>query len=104
VSSPGGFARRYETHILGDGFYFFLDLPIGDYVLTGHDEDGNEIQGQRVSIKPADGTGPLGVNVSASRKLDTEEEPPPATKTATAPARRRRASRRGTATNRDGPE
>jgi hypothetical protein len=91
---PSDVGRRYETRILGDGFYFFLDLPVGHYVLTGHDEDGSQIEGLQISIRPTDGPGPQEVNVSASRTSGAEE-PPPGTKTAAAPPRRQRAPRKG---------
>ena len=57
TSSPKGFARQYETRIRADGYYFFLDLPAGDYALSGQDERGNVIEAKQVSIPP---TGRLG--------------------------------------------
>lgn len=56
ASSPD-VPRHYDTRIRGDGFYFFLDLPGGDYVINGQDERGNEIEAQPVSILPADASG-----------------------------------------------
>jgi hypothetical protein len=53
--------RRYDARIRADGFYFFLDLPAGDYVLDGRDERGNEIEAKRVSIPPPTGSGPLNI-------------------------------------------
>jgi hypothetical protein len=97
ASGPHATARRYDTRILPDGLYFFLDLPAGKYVLKGQDERGNEIEARQVSIPPADGTGPLHVvkvNVSASLKGDADERPLEARAHA-APARRRHGSRSG---------
>jgi hypothetical protein len=54
-------SHRYDARIRPDGFYFFLDLPSGDYVLGGRDEHGNEIEAKRVSIPPAAGSGPLNI-------------------------------------------
>jgi hypothetical protein len=51
---PPPMPRRYEARIRPDGFYFFLDLPAGDYLLDGQDQRGNKITAQRVSI-PAGG-------------------------------------------------
>jgi len=53
--------RRYDARIRADGFYFFVDLPAGDYVLDGRDERGNEIEAKRVSIPPPTGSGPLNI-------------------------------------------
>jgi hypothetical protein len=46
--------RRYETHIRGDGFYVFCDLPDGSYVLSGQDADGQAIEVQSVAISESD--------------------------------------------------
>jgi hypothetical protein len=51
AESPG----QYETTISRDGFYFFLDLPSGDYLLSGRDEHGSDIEAKPVSIPPAKG-------------------------------------------------
>jgi hypothetical protein len=88
--------RRYDTRIRPDGFYFFLDLPAGDYVLNGQDERGNEIEAQRVSIPLAEGSGPLDVvdvDLSASTKSGADKRPPPEAKAPAGSARRRRAPR-----------
>jgi len=95
ASSSHDIGRRYETRIRADGFYFFLDLPAGDYVLDGQDERGNEIEARRVSIPPAEGSGPLDVvdvDLSASTKSGADERPPEA-KAPAGSARRRRAPR-----------
>jgi hypothetical protein len=97
TSPPPDRPRRYDTHIRWDGFYFFLDLPAGDYVLNGQDESGNPIAAQRVSIVPADGSGPLdviGADLSASTKSDPGERPPRAEASA-GPTTPRRGARSG---------
>src|SRR6516225_3400594 len=45
-------SRHYETRIRTDGFYFFLDLPAGDYVLEGVDQHGTRLEAKPVSIAP----------------------------------------------------
>jgi len=95
TSSSHDIRRRYDTRIRPDGFYFFLDLPAGDYVLDGQDEGGNEIEAKPVSIPPMDGSGPLdvvGVDLSASIESDADERPPKA-KVPAESAQRRRARR-----------
>ena len=99
TSRPRDIRRRYDTRIRPDGFYFFLDLPTGDYVLNGQDEGGNEIEAHQVSIPPADGSGPLdviSVDLSASTKSDADEGPPQAE--ASAGQTRRRGARSGSST------
>jgi hypothetical protein len=49
--------RRYDTRILGDGFYFFLNLPSDRYLIGGRDELGHEIESKPVSIPLAEGEG-----------------------------------------------
>jgi hypothetical protein len=96
TSSSHDIRRRYDTRIRPDGFYFFLDLPAGDYVLDGQDEGGNEIEAKPVSIPPTDGSGPLhvvGVDLSASTRSGTDE--PAEAKASAGPARRRRGARGG---------
>ena len=87
--------RRYSTQIRSDGFYFFLDLPAGEYVLDGEDEQGDAIEAQRISIPAASSAGPAPV-VSAdlivppkSRADDRRRE----AKTPAVPVKRRRGSR-----------
>jgi hypothetical protein len=46
-------ARLRHACIRGDGLYYFLDLPEGNYVLSGQDECGNVIEARSVSISPA---------------------------------------------------
>lgn len=53
--TAAGTARRYQARIRTDGFYFFLDLPAGDYLLDGQDERGNVIEAKRVSIPTTSG-------------------------------------------------
>jgi hypothetical protein len=80
-SPPHGIPRRYDTRIRPDGFYFFLDLPAGDYVLNGQDERGDEIEAKQVSIPPAQGSGPLhivGVDLSSSTRSGRHGPPPKA--------------------------
>jgi hypothetical protein len=70
TSSPAGVQRRFDARIRPDGFYFFLDLPAGDYVLDGRDQRGNEIAAKRISIPPAAGLGPsdiVGVDLSVAK-------------------------------------
>jgi len=95
TSPPHDIRRRYDTHIRPDGFYFFLDLPAGDYVLNGQDERGSEIEAKQVSIPPAEGSGPLDVvdvDLSASTRSDADEAKPEA-KASAGSSRRRRARR-----------
>ena len=47
---------RFETRVLADGFYFFVDLPHGDYLLTGRDEYGNEATPQTITLPLTPGT------------------------------------------------
>jgi hypothetical protein len=71
--------RRYDTRVRPDGFYFFLDLPAGEYLLDGEDEHGNEIEAREVSIPHAVGSGPLQVvtvDLSASTKPGADAPPP----------------------------
>jgi hypothetical protein len=49
-------SRHYETRIRTDGFYFFLDLPAGDYVLEGVDQHGTRLEAKPVSIAPPRGS------------------------------------------------
>jgi hypothetical protein len=90
--------RRYDARIRADGFYFFLDLPAGDYVLAGEDEGGNEIEPKEVSIPRVDASGPpLIVSVDLSAETPKSDAAPDAGKPASTekvPARRRRATRR----------
>ena len=76
TTSPSrAIGRRYDTRIRPDGFYFFLDLPAGEYLLDGRDERGNEIEAREVSIPTASGSGPLHVvtvDLSAVTKPDTD--------------------------------
>jgi hypothetical protein len=100
-SPPPAIVRQYDTSILGDGFYFFLDLPAGDYVLNGQDERGNELETQQVSIPPVDDASRLhvvGVDLSAAVKPGAGERPPEV-KAPVAPARRRRGSKSAPAGN-----
>jgi hypothetical protein len=94
TSSSHDSRRRYDTRIRSDGFYFFLDLPAGDYVLDGQDEGGNEIEAKPVSIPPPDGSGPLhvvGVDLTASTRSGADE--PAEAKAPAESAQRRRARR-----------
>jgi len=87
--------RRYDTRIRPDGFYFFLDLPAGDYVFFGQHEAANEIEAKQVSIPPAVGSGPLDVveaDLSASTISDADKPEPKARASPTS-ARRRLAPR-----------
>jgi len=92
--------HRYDAPIRPDGFYFFLDLPPGDYVLNGEDEGGNKFDEKQVSIPPADASGPpdiIAVDLSAALKSDATpdaDEPVSTEKTPARPIRRRRAARR----------
>jgi len=76
--------RRYDARIRADGFYFFVDLPAGDYVLDGRDERGLEIEAKRVSIPPPTGSGPLNIvsadlSVAANpARISHPEAPAPA--------------------------
>jgi hypothetical protein len=97
ASPPRVTARRYDTRILADGLYFFVDLPAGQYVLKGQDDRGNEIKAQQVSIPPAGGTGPLHVvsmDLGALPKAGSDERPPERRLPAV-PPRRRRGSKSG---------
>jgi hypothetical protein len=70
--------RRYDARIRADGFYFFVDLPAGDYVLDGRDERGNEIEERRVSIPPAAASGPLNIvsaDLSVAAKSGADQPP-----------------------------
>jgi len=90
--APHAVARRYDTRIRGDGFYFFLDLPAGDYVLDGRDQRGNEIEAKRVSIPPLDSAGRLhivDVDLSASPTANADDRPPEAKAPAATPKHRR---------------
>jgi len=72
--------RRYDARIRADGFYFFVDLPAGDYALVGRDERGNEIEAKRVSIPPPAGSGPLNivsVDLSVAAKSGAHRPPTP---------------------------
>jgi hypothetical protein len=63
-------ARRRHACIRGDGLYYFLDLPEGNYELSGQDECGNGIEAKSVSISPAHASGqsrPLRLDLIASR-------------------------------------
>ena len=76
--------RRYDARIRADGFYFFVDLPAGDYVLDGRDERGLEIEAKRVSIPPPAASGPLNIvsvdlSVAANpARISHPEAPAPA--------------------------
>jgi hypothetical protein len=75
TSLPRAIRRRYDTRIRPDGFYFFVDLPAGEYLLDGRDERGNEIEAREVSIPTASGSGPLHVvtvDLRAVTKPDTD--------------------------------
>ena len=48
------FARRHDARIRNDGYYFFLDLPVGDYVIEGR-AHGHVIEASSVSIAPLAG-------------------------------------------------
>jgi hypothetical protein len=91
--------HRYDAPIRPDGFYFFLDVPPGDYVLNGEDEGGNEIEQKQVSIPRVDASGPpdiVAVDLSAASKSDAASDagkPAPTAKAPARPARRRRGSR-----------
>jgi hypothetical protein len=90
------FARQRDTCILGDGFYFFLDLPPSDYVLNGRDERGNEIEPRQVSMAPADGAGHMDVmsaDLTTRGKRGADKSPLEEAKASVAPPRRRRGSR-----------
>ena len=87
--------RRYCAHVRSDGLYFFLDLPAGNYVLSGKDERGRPIENKPVSIPPASGPGMLpvlGVDLIAQANLGQIAESSMVTGQRSAPARRRRQS------------
>jgi hypothetical protein len=65
--------RRYEASIRNDGFYYFLDLPGGAYVLGGQDDHGNDIASQPVSI-PA--TPPVTVDLTVAVKRTAANQLP----------------------------
>src|SRR6185369_16950789 len=44
------FAPQFDTAIRGDGLYFFVDLPPGEYRLEGEDERGNQIGPRNVTV------------------------------------------------------
>ena len=98
TSAHDSVPRRYETRILADGFYFFLDLPAGDYVLGGRDERGDEIEARQVSIPPVDGQGRSSVidadltTTAAPAHEDTDGKRP-GTRAPGAAVRRRRGSK-----------
>jgi hypothetical protein len=98
TSPPRTILRRYDTRIRHDGFFFFLDLPAGDYLLKGQDERGNELEAKQVSIPPAEGSGPLHivtVDLSAVTKPDTDapDHRPPEPRRAAGTVRHRPRSR-----------
>jgi len=84
ASPTPGRTRRYDARIRADGFYFFVDLPAGDYVLDGRDERGLEIEAKRVSIPPPAASGPLNIvsvdlSVAANpARISHPEAPAPA--------------------------
>ena len=43
-----------ESPVRRDGLYFFLDVPAGDYAVTGHDERGHATDVRRVTLAAAD--------------------------------------------------
>jgi len=95
-SSPHRTPRRYDAHIRPDGFYFFLDLPAGDYLLNGEDEAGNKFEEKQVSIPHVDASAPpdiVAVDLSAASKSDAASDAVKPAPRAKAPARRRRGSR-----------
>jgi len=71
-------SRHYETRIRTDGFYFFLDLPAGDYVLEGVDQHGTRLEAKPVSIappRPSTLTDIVSVNMTAATPA-TSSRPP----------------------------
>jgi hypothetical protein len=50
-----------QTRIRRDSWYFFLDLPPGEFVVSGSDEQAREIEKRSVKIAPPaeDGQRPL---------------------------------------------
>ena len=50
-ASANDFARRHDARIRSDGYYFFLDLPVGDYVIEGRAHD-HAVEASSVSIAP----------------------------------------------------
>lgn len=88
-------ARRYQACMRPDGIYFFLDLPEGNYALSGRDHRGQAIGPHQVTVPAADAAGPAQIvvlDLKASAPSDVEE-PPLDTPAANAPGRRRRGSR-----------
>ena len=96
-SPPPAFQRRYDACIRDDGFYFFVDLPAGDYLLSGKDESGNEIEQQQVVVPPIAELGAsvfVALDLRAKVDSGTEQRKVPDIKEApAAPVRRRRGSR-----------
>jgi len=43
-----------ETPISPDGYYFYLDLPPGDYLISGRDERGLPLHGRAVTVPVPD--------------------------------------------------
>lgn len=86
---------RYYAQVRSDGLYFFLDLPAGNYVLSGKDECGRPIETKPVSIPPVSGPGMLpvlGVDLIAQANQGQIAERSMVTGQRSAPARRRRQS------------
>jgi hypothetical protein len=68
--------RQFIARIRSDGFYFFLDLPAGKYLLNGHDQRGNKIETLHVSITAAKGRGSdvVAVDLKASGRPHAGEQ------------------------------
>jgi len=60
------FVQLHETRVRGDGFYFFLDLPAGEYLIDGRDARDRAIEPRSISIAPVVGPAAkplLGINL-----------------------------------------
>jgi hypothetical protein len=98
-SYPAAFTRQFDTPIRADGFYFFANLPAGDYVLEGQDEHGNQIEPRHVTV-PAKQVGApdiVALDLTVAARSGSEEPSVSDSDVDRSPAlsvRRRRGSRR----------
>jgi hypothetical protein len=69
IATSADLSRQYHAYVRGDGLYYFLDLPAGNYVLGGRDELGRPIEPKPALIPSAkEGRrtqAVLGLNLSA---------------------------------------
>ena len=64
-------SRVYETRVRSDGFYFFLDIPAGEYLLDGQDAHGQSIELRSISVEPVIGPAVkplLGIDLATRKK------------------------------------